>query len=363
MHVPMRLSFGTYTRRPSGWLKLTCRSNGTDLDGFGEGATLPEPLFTDDSGRNIATNIVTICHALGTKKLRDLQANADFVYAFRFTDEGRYPTARLAVEMALIDAAAKAREVSVQQGARIAQRVTAVPYGKSIGGATVVEIFREASVALDNNAKKIKLKLGPATNSIVVRAIRNIRTNHPTVDIMVDANGGFDPLSPTHLRIIQELDDLGLLMIEEPVSRVGELRGLAAVRTLRDALPKLQTPLCLDDCLTDYQACEDAIAEGLADIINIKPGRIGSFLRSLELVRLAARRDVEVMVGGMLEATPGRCMTAVLAAFCLDQGFTVPGDISLPQERLADDLVSSDKQLSLTADGMIQLPSGPGWGF
>jgi hypothetical protein len=86
-------------------------------------------------------------------------------------------------------------------------------------------------------------------------------------------------------------------------------------------------------------------------------------MKSLDLVKFAASHNVQVMVGGMLEGTPGRCMTTLLGAFCLHNGFTVPGDLSLAQARLSDDLVSPDRQLQLNDTGEIVLPRSHGWGF
>lgn len=361
MSEPMMLSFGTFDTRPSGWLTLDVSVDGRRAMGYGEGATLPEPLFTDDSGKTIAGAMEVLSEAVANSTGTIGEA-LEMTQSHRFAD-GLYPTARFTTEMAILDAASKANNLSMADFIGLPAEIDAVPYGKSIGGDSIASIMRQVELSLELEAKKIKLKISPASYQYVLQAIQLIKLSHPEVELMVDANGGFDPLDNAHLAMLTTLDRQGLLMIEEPVSRIGNSRGLNAVRVLREELPSLETLLCLDDCLTSLEDCQEALQEGLADVINIKPGRIGSFLQSLELVDTARSLNKQVMVGGMFEATPGRYMTTLLGAYCLSRGFTIAGDISLAQERLSEDLVPLDKQLRLTSDGRISLPRGMGWGF
>lgn len=360
---PMVMSFGEYTSRPSGWLALDCRVGAVSVVGYGEGATLPQAVFTDDSGSNIVDNLQELTWLLATPD-QTVGDALDNIQSHTFADGKRYPTARLAAEMAVLDAATKAHSISVKEMIGIAPEIVDVPYGKSIGGSSAVTIVRQAEEALSQSARKIKIKISPSMFSEVMLAINTIRCDYPDIEsIMVDANGAFDPHDSEHLAMLTQLDNAGLIMIEEPVSRVGASRGLEAVRHLRQKLPNLKTPICLDDCLRTIEDCRVALDEGLANIINVKPGRIGSFILSLDLVELATECQAQVMVGGMLEGTPGRCMTTLLGAYCIDRGFVIPGDLSLAQDRLATDLVQSSKQLRLSPRGAIALPNGPGWGF
>lgn len=359
---PMTLSFGVFPTRPSGWLKLTCEANSQQVVGCGEGATLPKAVFTDDSGENIAQNMNELVQAAVDSSPHTLGGALEAVQTYGFADGKHYPTARLATEVALLDAGTKAYDISMKELIGIPPHITEVPYGKSIGGADREAILRQAEEALANNAQKIKIKISPDLFEDVMAAIDTLKLERPNVDLMVDANGGFDPNDSDHRMMLQRLDAQGLIMMEEPVSRVGDTRGLDAVRALRQALPNLVTPICLDDCLRTLEDCQVAIRENLADVINIKPGRIGSFIRSLQLADFALSHSAEVMVGGMLEGTPGRRVTTLLGAYCLHRGFTIPGDLSLAQERLKSDLVDPSEQLKLSENGNILLPVGNGWG-
>lgn len=358
---PMQLPFAQIDSRPSGVVRLDMIVDGVRSLGMGEGTTLPYAVYTDDSGDNIARN----CDELASK----IQSNTlpcreiiEALQAHKFADSRVYPTARLAVEMALLDGYARSLGLSMARLMGTGD-VVSVPFGKSIGALQTNDMVWQAQESIENGAKKIKLKVSPGNFKEVIAAIHVIRKQEKHVELMIDANGSFDPDTQEDIQAIMELDSLGLSMLEEPVSRAGRVVGVDAVRLLRDRQPLLITPICLDDCLNTYRTCKDSLDNGLADIINIKPGRIGSFVRSVELIDYAADIGKQVMVGGMFESTPGRCMTLQLGAYCLKKGFTIPGDLSLAQERLVGDLVDEHRQLRLAANGTIIMPTGLGWGF
>jgi O-succinylbenzoate synthase len=361
LRQPMQLSFAEISSRPSGVVRFSVSVDGIDIEGIGEGATLPEPYFTDDSGHNIVKNMNELANGV-LKTDSTCRQKIEEISTYVFDDGGRYPTARLAVEMGLLDGYCKANGVSISSLLGT-DEIVEVPFGQSIGAQTVEGMIDQAKESILQGSRKIKLKVSRSNLGNVVHAVSGIREEYSDIEMMVDANGGFDPEDNEDIEAIARLDSLGLIMIEEPVSRVGNVRGLAAVELLRRKLPSLATPICLDDSLETYDDCIKSLDNNLAQVVNVKPGRIGSFVQAVKLVDYAADSDKQVMVGGMLEATPGRCMTMHLGAYCLAKGFTIPGDLSLAQERLSEDLVDESRQLQRTSNGTIMMPRANGWGF
>lgn len=359
---PMVLPFGEISNRPSGIAEVSLNIGGNIFKGIGEGATLQKALFTDDSGENIAENIEKILIEIRNNGQISLEEAATAIRNIQFPDDHRFPTARLSVEMALIDATAKSLGKNVADMLGISTD-REVPYGKSISGRSSQETLADVDKAAGLKAKKIKIKISPSTFIEVYETLKIIQVRYKDLELMVDANGSFDPSNPEHLKYLSQLDSLGLLMIEEPVSRAGEERGLNAVRRFKKNLPTFNTRLCLDDCLVDLATTNTAIDEELCDIVNIKPGRIGSFFLSIDVANLCYESGKQVMVGGMFEATPGRIMTTTLAGYLKRLNFDIPGDLSLAQERLSEDLVSESDQLQIGTNGGIIIPSSPGWGF
>jgi len=360
---PMLLPFGEVAQRPSGWVTVFSEKNGELLSGFGEGATLDEALFTDDSGHNIAQNASSILEAIGAEQDCTFRVALEIIDSFIFNDGGSYPTARLAVELSILDLLAKSNGLNVGSMIGLPEEIIEVAFGKSIGAENAFTIVDQAEAAINSGSNKIKLKVSPNSFDEVTYAIAKIKKQYPECDIMVDANGTFDPGNELHIDMLGILDLLDLVLIEEPVSRVGAVRGLEAVYLFREKLPQFNTKVCLDDCLRTLDDCKRAIDSGVAQVINIKPGRIGSFIKSLDLIDWVNFRGAQVMVGGMFEATPGRCMTTILGAYCAYKGSSVVGDLSLAQERLDGDLVTADRQLQINSSGNISLPKGIGWGF
>lgn len=360
LRSPMLLPFGVIESRPSGCVYAEGVCNGFDTAGFGEGATLPLPLFTDDSGRNISRNINLLMEAASLGKTANQAISR--IHNYTFTD-GRYPTARLAAEMAIIDMVARSENQSVINLLDL-NHSYGIQYGHSIGVASLEEILSEADNAALAGAEKIKLKISPVTHDLVVYSLRKLQQKYPDLSFMVDANGTYDPLNHDHIEDLRELDSLGLMLIEEPASRVGEYKGIEAVRALRNKIKEFKTPICLDDCIYDENIAKSVVDENLAEVISIKPGRIGSIIKSLVLIDwITETFKHQVMTGGMLEATPGRAMTTVIAAYCYEKGSNIPGDLSLAQDRLSGDLVPEDRQLRLGKYGGIALPLKPGWGY
>lgn len=361
LHGSMNLPFGSFTSRPSGVVEVNVRTEAGIISGYGEGATLPKPLFTDDSAETIADAGRFILEDITKSKFVTPKEVFSCIQDFKFPGGQKFPTARMMVEMAVIDACAKSVGSSVRDLLGVPKAMTGVKYGKSLGEGNSENIVEQAEEALRSGATKIKLKISPSSHMEVVKAIKTLKTLGQ-FEIMVDANGSFDPNDKKHLDILKTIDELGLLMIEEPVSRTGENKGINAVRAVRKEI-SFQTPICLDDCLVDYETTMLAMEDELADVVNIKPGRIGSIIRSIELNSYCQEKGIQVMVGGMLEATPGRCMTVTLAALFSSLGSKIPGDLSLAQERLAQDLVDEDYFLRYDSVGQVVIPNGFGWGF
>lgn len=358
---PMKLPFGLVESRPSGILELKQKVGSTEEIGYAEGATLDQPVFTDDSGETIAQAVSLIVDDLIKKGSRSLMDTVIDIQNFNFNNNKKYPTAKMMVEMAILDGFTKARNISVKDLLEVPSNIISVPYGKSIGQGNFNSTVKACIEAKAEGAKKIKLKVTPDTTENVLKVINQIKI-FGDFEIMVDANGTFDSENDEHIKLLKKLDSSGLIMIEEPCSRIGRIKGIKSIELMR-LKHNFQTPICLDDCLNSKDITVYAINSDLADIVNIKPGRIGSIFTSIAIAKLCKKNRKGIMVGGMLEATPGRCMTATLAALFRSMGFMTPGDLSLPEERLNEDLVSNKYRLKYNNFGELVLPTDIGWGF
>jgi len=252
------------------------------------------------------------------------------------------PMARAAVEMAAWDLEAKRRGVPLCEAIGGERRPVAagIALGLQPDDDTLLARVGAAAAA---GYRRIKLKIKPGRDVDMLRAVRD---RFPDAPLSVDANGAYTLADAPRLR---ELDELGLLMIEQPLG-VGELADHARLQGA------IGTPICLDESITSLTTARRALELGSCRVINLKPGRVGGFRAALEIHELCRARDVPLWCGGMLESGVGRAHNVALATL---PGFTLPGDLS-PSERYWErDLVEPEWRM---VDGALLPLAAPGIG-
>lgn len=251
---------------------------------------------------------------------------------------------KAALEMAAWELEARRRGLSLSRllgGTR--QRIAT---GISLGiQPTPAHLVEKARQALRMGYRKIKLKIEPGNDIEYVRAVRQALPDAP---LMVDANNAYQLEDLSRLKV---LDELGLIMIEQPLAWDDLVRHARLQRELR-------TPVCLDESITSPERAEDMLELGSGKIVNIKPGRVGGFSASRAIHDLCLRHSVPVWCGGMLESGIGRAHNVALASL---PNFTIPGDLSPSSRYWSRDIVTPE--WTMDGEGMIEVPRDrPGMG-
>jgi O-succinylbenzoate synthase len=250
--------------------------------------------------------------------------------------------AKAAIEAAVLDAWLRRAGVSLSDhlgGVR-----DRAPCGVSVGIAPTVEaMLEEVRGYLSRGYRRIKLKIEPGRDLAVVRRVREAL---PDIPLSVDANGAY---TAADTPLFEALDELGLMMIEQPLD-VEDLADHAALQA------RLRTPICLDESIRSSRDAAAAIRLGACRVINIKPGRVGGILEAKRVHDVALQAGVPVWIGGMLETGVGRAANLALASM---PGVTLPGDTSASDRYFPDDLTNP---FVLDADGTMAVPRGPGIG-
>lgn len=339
IHLPLRERFEI----SSGWTELrrivlvTVHADGQV--GWGELVAGEEPAYsseTTDTAWQILTTLI-VPRVVGTDPATasEALAPASWIRGHRM--------AKACVEMATWDLEAKLKGVSLRTllgGTR-----DAVEVGVSIGiQPTLDALLHRVAGFVEAGYRKIKIKIKPGRDVDVLRAVRD---RFPRVPMMADANSAYR-LSDASL--LAELDDLDLMMIEQPLAHEDYLDHAALQE-------RLKTPVCLDESIRSVDDTRLALALGSARIINIKPGRVGGLASSQAIEELCRSRDVPVWCGGMLESGVGRAHNLALASLA---GFTKPGDISESRRYWERDIVDPEFTMS---DGLMAVPEGPGIGI
>ena len=312
---------------------------GEGISGFGEAATLPLPGYSTE----------TQASALGA--LRDRFVPLLFAEVFQTPRElatrlggcGFAPIARAGLEMACWDWWAQAQKkplFRILGGSRNEIPVgVAVPLLPDRGA-----LFAQIALYLEAGYQRIKTKLSPGSEE----TLRDIVSHFGPIPLMVDANGAY---ARNDIHRLEAIDDVGLMMIEQPLP-APDLVGH------RDLQRRLATPLCLDESITDIETCAEALRLNACRIINIKPGRVGGTTVALAIHDRAAEHGCGVWCGGLLETGIGRAHNIALATL---PHFRYPGDISASSRYFERDIITPE--VTLAPRGTIKVPEVPGIGY
>jgi O-succinylbenzoate synthase len=252
--------------------------------------------------------------------------------------------AKAGVELAMWDLLGKAEQKSLQS--LLGGGKPRVAVGVSVGLQDDIPALLDAVDGyLAAGYGRIKLKIKPGRDIGDVSAVRKA---HPEVLLQVDANSAYTLKTADTLR---PLDDLGLLLIEQPLAE----DDLWDHHLLQQ---NFNTPLCLDESIISARHARQAIEMEACRIINIKAGRVGGLSEAVKIHDLCAEREMPVWCGGMLETGVGRAANLALASL---PNFRLPGDISASDRYYARDI--THERFQLNTDSTITVPTAPGLGI
>lgn len=209
-------------------------------------------------------------------------------------------------------------------------------------GAPPDALAQRAVAAIAEGAEMVKVKIAPGHDVDVLRAVQQAVGN---ARVAADANGSYEGLHE-----LLPLDGLGLAYLEQPVP-AGETWD-----SLAQLCGALDTPIALDESLVSLDAVRSVVLAGAADVVSIKPARLGGVLAAASAIELAAEHGLDVFVGGMLELGIGRAAAAAVATV---PGCSLPTDLGPSSAYVVTDICDP---VLLDADGRLVVPSGPGIG-
>jgi O-succinylbenzoate synthase len=334
--APFETSFGRETDRQG--ILITLQADG--LTGYGE------CVATRDPGYNYET-AGTAWHIL-KDFIAPLILGKDVVDAADFQKrvEGirGHHLAKAGVEMALWDLLGKRAGKSLKEmfgGTR-----TKVEVGVSIGiQESAAALVRTVEAYLQKGYRRVKIKIKPGRE---VEETSAVRKAYLDLRLQVDANSAY---TLETAQALKPLDDLGLLLIEQPLYEddIWDHRKLQA---------ELKTPICLDESILSPRHARYALEMEACQIINVKPARVGGLSQGIAVHDTCRARHVPVWCGGMLETGVGRASNLAIASL---PGFVLPGDISASDRYYRRDI--TNERFVLNGDSTVDVPDLPGLGI
>ncbi len=312
--------------------------HGEGLEGWGECVAGEDPAYSSETTET-AWHVLTdfILPAIVGSVIESPEEVLDPVRWVR-----GHRMAKAAVEMAAWDLAARVhgRSLALELGGERGD----VPVGVSVGIQPSDEALMDKVEAyLAEGYARIKVKIKPGRDAAMLTALR---VRFPDVPLMADANSAY---TLDDVPLFETLDELGLMMIEQPLGHDDLLQHARLQERLR-------TPLCLDESIRSVGDLELALELGSCRIVNVKPGRVQGHRAARRIHDSMLDRGLPVWCGGMLESGIGRAHNVALASL---PGFTLPGDISASRRYWERDIVWPEFEV---VDGTMKVPDGPGIG-
>lgn len=251
-------------------------------------------------------------------------------------DAAAFPLARGAIEPALWDLYGKI--VGVPLWKLIGGMAPAhpggsisVPAGAVLGIGSAQETVEAASRCVEAGYQRIKMKVSPGDGLTSVRAVR---LAFPRLMITLDANQSFTERDIDELKAF---DECGAAWIEEPLDPRGFSNS--APSALFNRLSRLQgamrTPVCLDESIARPRDLVSALGHADLRCYAVKIGKFGGVQPTLEFIRTARERGLEVWMGGMYETGVSKRLHA---AFETLPAVRAPGDIGATTRYFASDV-------------------------
>ena len=251
----------------------------------------------------------------------------------------------VAIEMALLDLAAKAANVSLSEflGGRNHE---SIPVLKMLGMGSAAFMAERAAQFAQQSYRFLKIKLGAGLSTDLERFKAVRQAVGSRASFTADFNGAYDAM--TAIRVIDQLTPDGLTMVEQPVP-ADDIAGMALVT-------KSVQPLVLADQSVNTPEDVAKIAESrAAKAVSIKLLKLGGIRKSRAVVKACESHGLVCHVGGtgttrLVEAGQAHFISAT-------PGIIVPAEIA-EFEELEDDFVEGFE----VVDGAIRVPDGPGLG-
>ena len=307
-------------------------------EGWSESSPLPDPNYSYEYGKG--------AYEICKRFLAPLVVGKEFSSARELNEAMSHvkgnPFAKAAIEMAWWNL--KADMEGKTLGALLGTEKTMVEVGDGWGIAdSVDELIANVGKSFDEGYKRVKLKIAPGWDEKVLEAVRS---TFPNQTIHVDGNSAYR--YHEHQDLLKRLDRFHLNMIEQPF-QVGDIYYHGKLQA------QVDTPICLDETITEPWQAEVAAEMKACKYINIKPARVGGLQNSLDINEICRQAGIGCWVGGMMESDIGKAICTELAAIpnMVYSHDITPASISYP-------VTITKRALLMTSDKMLELSKEAG---
>jgi o-succinylbenzoate synthase len=309
---PLLDASGEYTHRRS-WLLRVVDEDGNE--GFGEAAL--DPIATDVTTGALARLVREIAPALIAGRLpgwsglaaegepgRAAMAAVDGAISALLASRGAGGASPGGASPSVAspgDASTGRPAAGASDDAATIPVSAAIQFGGPDAGAEA------AAHLVELGFQTLKLRAGfeRATDQLVDR-LRALRAAvGPEPRLRIDASGAWDLDTATER--IDAVEPFRIEFVEQPLT-AWDVAGHAALRE------RVRVPIALDESIDSEGSARAALAEGAADVIVVKPARVGGLAATTRIVEAARATGVSVVLGTYFETGVGIASALRIAA-------------------------------------------------
>jgi o-succinylbenzoate synthase len=184
---------------------------------------------------------------------------------------------------------------------------SSVPVNALVGGGLLEEVVAGARRAAEAGFGTVKMKVGAEGSIEELRErVGGVRSAiGSAVRLRLDANGALSPRDAADW--IRSVADFDIEFVEQPIPAAA---GVAALADLRARCP---VPIAADESVTSTAAAGEILGAKAADILVVKPSRVGGWAVACDIAELARRAGVPVVMSTMFETGVGISIALLLA--------------------------------------------------
>lgn len=368
VRIPLKhkVRHASHAREETDSLIVRCELDNGAI-GWGEG--LPRPYVTgetidsvwsllseSDLARQLSEPFDNLTQAIKRTEQVQLKVADD---KNSFVERGCFGnSARCAIELSLLDAAARSEGVPLSRVTELLPEAFAIRESKSqvrysaaitamSPWATAVRAWKIRLYGF--HQCKVKVGVADVDDADQLRRIRKI-LSASRVDLRIDANEAWTCANLESK--LAPLRSFGITSLEQPVPHQ-QVAGLAKLRG------HLGVPLMLDESLCSLTDAHRAIESGTCDLFNVRLSKCGGFVSSLRLAALAHQAGLGYQLGcqvgetGILSAAGRHFACSVANIRYLEGSY----DRHLVRERL------TVQDLTFVRRGLAPALVGPGLGI
>jgi len=256
------------------------------------------------------------------------------------------PCVRFGIETALLDLWGK---ITGSTAANIIgiKETKPIPCNAIIATNNVKGAVKEAVKAISFGFTSLKLKVGQGSeysDEVLVSSVRE--AIGPKIKLRIDANQAWTVKQA--IRRIQKLEKYTLEYVEQPSAKDN-------LRSMKEISESVEVKIAADESLGSLRDLEDIVNTNAADILIVKPSRIGGFSKTLEVISEGIRSNKSIVVTTSLDSSLGISASVTLASSILTHSFAhgLSTGLMLKKDLTQDVCVPKDGFISVAkADGI-----------